>query len=79
MVSFYRFVPFIASNGTEYELKLEFGAEQSSRVSDIERLVEDDRGRIRAEPGRWGEWDGLMEMTHELGVTIVSWAADSTN
>lgn len=78
MPSVFRFIPFVASNGTEYELKLELEARQLPRISQIDRFVEDDRGVIRTEP-RSDAWDGLMEMTHALRVTIVSWSTDSTN
>lgn len=70
------FIPFRASNGSEYELEVDLDG--SARASAVQRLVEDGRGRITAEPTGW-EWDGLIEMTNDLRIAILSWRSDPGN
>lgn len=70
------FKTFISSGGREYELQIE--PTEWTRVCHIERFVEDERGRITAEPTGW-QWDGLMEMTHDLRLVILGWRSDCWN
>ena len=76
------FIPFLAWNGREYELRVRF--DDAVLASNLPTLLEEDeRGRIFPHDRIAGRslypWDSLIEMTHELRVEIVSWGSDTGN
>jgi hypothetical protein len=70
------YVPFISSNGAEYELEIE--PQDDGEIYRVTRFTEDGRGKVTAEPSG-KTWDGLIEMTHSLRITIVAWRCDPGN
>jgi hypothetical protein len=70
------FKPFVSSNGNEYELEIK--PTEWTRISLIEKFVEDVHGTVTAEPTDW-KWEGLAAMTHDLRLTIVGWRSESLN
>jgi len=70
------YVPFVSCRGVEYELEIE--PSDDGRIHAVGRFVEDERGTVTAEPLGLS-WDGLIPMSQDLRVAIVSWRSDPGN
>lgn len=72
-------IPFTASNGAEYELRVLY--DPSHLTNPPSALREGEMGEIMSiGPAiEHVQWESLSEMTHRLKMEIVSWSSDAGN
>jgi hypothetical protein len=65
-------VYFTAASGTEYDIIVEHEPNQYTPLR-----VEERQDGVIYDPGLVREWPSLIEMSHALKITVVSFASDS--